>query len=103
MMSLAAVARMAVVIAAVAQGLPASSVQAQTLDKDGRCRGPDGQYATAAACKGAGPAPAVVSVYRLDSQGKCRDAKGRMAKVEKCGGVENAPAKAAAAAQKQKP
>jgi len=93
----------ALAVAAAAQSLPAPNVHGQTLDKDGRCRGPDGQYATASTCKGAGPAPAVSSVYRLDSQGKCRDAKGRMAKAEKCGGVENAPAKAAAAAEKQKP
>jgi hypothetical protein len=85
----------ALAVAAAAQGVPVASLQAQTPDKEGRCRGPDGLYATDAACKGAGPAPAVTSVYRLDAQGKCRDAKGRMAKAEKCGGVENAPAKAA--------
>jgi hypothetical protein len=90
-------------LAASAPSLPIPSAHAQTLDKDGRCQGPDGKYATAAACKGAGAAPAVSSAYRLDSQGKCRDAKGRMAKAEKCGGVENAPAKAAAAEDKQKP
>jgi len=93
----------ALAVAAAAQSLPTPSADAQTLDRDGRCRGPDGQFATAASCKGAGPAPAVSSVYRLDSKGKCHDAKGRMVKAEKCGGVENAPAKAAAAAQKQKP
>lgn len=90
-------------LAAAAQSAPVAGLHAQTLDRDGRCRGPDGKAATAAACKGAGAAPAVNSVYRLDSKGQCRDAKGRMAKAEKCGGVENAPAKAAEAQQKQKP
>jgi hypothetical protein len=90
-------------LAAAVQGAPVAGVHAQTLDKDGRCRGPDGKDATAAACKGAGPAPAVTSVYRLDSKGQCRDAKGRMAKAEKCGGVEDAPAKAAAEQQKKTP
>jgi hypothetical protein len=93
----------ALTLAAAGASQPTPGAHAQTLDKDGRCRGPDGQYATAAACKGAGPAPAVSSVYRLDARGKCHDAKGRMVKVEKCGGVENAPAKAAAASEKQKP
>jgi hypothetical protein len=91
----------ALVLAVAAEPLPTSSVHAQTLDQNGRCRGPDGLYATDSACKGAGPAPAVSSVYRLDSRGKCRDDKGRMAKAEKCGGAENAPARAAA--KKQKP
>ena len=90
-------------LAAAAQSVPVPSVHAQTADTEGRCRGPDGKDATASACKGAGPAPAVSSVYRLDSKGQCRDAKGRMVKAEKCGGVENAPAKAAEAQQKQKP
>jgi hypothetical protein len=85
----------ALAAAACAQSLPLASAHAQAVDKDGRCRGPDGLYATDAACKGAGPAPAVSSVYRLDSQGKCRDAKGRMAKAENCG--------AAPAAKKRKP
>jgi hypothetical protein len=93
----------ALAFAAAAQSVPLASAHAQTLDQGGRCRGPDGKFATASACKGAGAAPAVSSVYRLDSNGKCHDAKGRMAKAEKCGGVENAPAKAAAAAGKQKP
>jgi hypothetical protein len=93
----------ALAVAAAAQGVPAPGGQAQTADKDGRCRGPDGKFATASACKGAGPAPAVSSVYRLDAQGRCRDAKGKMVKAEKCGGVENAPAKAAAEAAKKAP
>ena len=93
----------ALTLAAGAQGVPAASLHAQTLDGDGRCRGPDGKFATAAACKGAGPAPAVSSLYRLDSKGQCRDAKGRMAKAEKCGGVEDAPAKAAAEQRKKTP
>jgi len=93
----------ALAVAAASEGLPITSAYAQALDKDSRCRGPDGLYATASACKGAGAAPAVSSVYRVDSQGKCRDAKGRMAKAEKCGDVDNAPAKAAPAARKQKP
>jgi hypothetical protein len=91
------------ILAALALAVTAPSAHAQTADKNGRCRGPDGKFATASACKGAGPAPAVISVYRLDSKGKCRDAKGRMAKAELCGGVENAPAKAAAAAAKKTP
>jgi hypothetical protein len=86
---------LAALVAAAPQGVPVANLHAQTPDKEGRCRGPDGLYATDPACKGAGPAPAVSSVYRLDAQGKCRDAKGRLAKAEKCG-VENAPAKAAA-------
>lgn len=95
--------RSMLILAALAWAAAAPGLHAQTLDKGGRCRGPDGKFATASACKGAGPAPAVSSLYRLDAQGHCRDAKGRMAKAEKCGGVENAPAKAAAAAEKQKP
>jgi hypothetical protein len=102
-MILTALAPMAVVTAAAAQSPPTPAAHAQALEKEGRCRGPDGQYAVDAACKGAGAAPAVNSVYRLDAQGKCRDDKGRMAKAEKCGGDENAPAKAAAATEKQKP
>ena len=87
------------ILAALSLAAAAPSVHAQSVDKNGRCRGPDGKFATDASCKGAGPAPAVTSVYRLDSQGRCHDAKGKMAKAEKCGGVENAPAKAAAAAK----
>jgi hypothetical protein len=90
-------------LAAVAQSVPVAGLHAQTTDKDDRCRGPDGKDATAAACKGAGPAPAVISLYRLDSKGQCRDAKGRLVKAEKCGGVEDAPAKAAAAQAKKTP
>jgi hypothetical protein len=90
-------------LAALTLAAAAPAAHAQTADKDGRCLGPDGQFATSPACKGAGPAPAVISVYRLDSSGKCRDAKGRMVKAEKCGGVENAPAKAAAAKEKKAP
>jgi hypothetical protein len=91
------------ILATLAFATAVPSAHAQSLDKNGRCRGPDGKFATASACKGAGPAPAVSSVYRLDANGKCRDAKGKMAKAEKCGGVENAPAKAAAAHAQQKP
>ena len=91
---------LALALAVAAQSLPAPSVHAQTLDKDGRCRGPDGLYATDSACKGAGPAPAASSVYRLDSHGQCRDAKGRMAKAEKCGDARSA---ATGAAARQKP
>jgi hypothetical protein len=90
-------------LAALTLAAAVPAAHAQTAGTDGRCRGPDGQFATSAACKGAGPAPAVISVYRLDSSGKCRDAKGRMAKAEKCGGVENAPAKAAAEKEKKAP
>jgi hypothetical protein len=93
----------ALAVAAAAQTVPTPGVHAQALDDNGRCRGPDGKFATASACKGAGPAPAVSSVYRLDAQGRCRDTKGKMVKAEKCGSVENAPAKAAAAQEKQKP
>lgn len=95
--------RLTMILAALAMAAPAPTVLAQTAGKAGECRGPDGKFATAAACKGAGPAPAVSSVYRLDAQGRCRDSKGRIAKAEKCGGVEDAPAKAAAAAAKKQP
>jgi hypothetical protein len=94
---------MMIILAALALTAAVPSAYAQTVDKDGRCRGPDGKFATASVCKGAGPAPAVSSVYRLDASGKCRDAKGKMAKAELCGGVENAPAKAAAAQEKKTP
>lgn len=75
------------ILAALAFTAAAPAIHAQSLDKSGHCRGPDGKFATASACKGAGAAPAVKSVYRLDAKGRCRDAKGRMAKAEKCGGV----------------
>jgi hypothetical protein len=91
------------ILAALAFTATVPHANAQTVDNGGPCRGPDGQFSTDAACKGAGPAPAVISVYRLDSSGKCRDAKGRIAKAEKCGGVEDAPAKAAAAQHKKTP
>jgi hypothetical protein len=91
------------ILAALTLAAAIPSVHAQTVDQAGRCRGPDGKDSTAAACKGAGPAPAVASIYRLDAQGRCHDSKGRMVKAEKCGGVENAPAKAAAAQAKKTP
>jgi hypothetical protein len=95
------------ILAALAFATAVPNVHAQPVEKNGGCQGPDGKFATASACKGAGPAPAVSSVYRLDSKGKCRDAKGKMVKADKCGGAENAPAKApakaAAAHDQQKP
>jgi hypothetical protein len=86
---------------AALQGAP--GVHAQTADQNGRCRGPDGKFATASACKGAGPAPAAKSVYRLDSKGRCRDDKGRMAKADKCAVVDGGPAPAAGPNEKPKP
>ena len=86
---------------AAAQG--AAAVHAQTADQNSRCRGPDGKFATASDCKGAGPAPAAKSVYRLDSKGLCRDDKGRMAKADKCAVAETAPAGAAGSPAKPKP
>jgi hypothetical protein len=67
-----------------------TTASAQGLDKAGKCRGPDGKFAAASSCKGAGPAPAVASSYKLDAKGKCHDAKGKFAKKEMCVG---APAK----------
>lgn len=75
----------------------------QTTDKNSPCQGPDGKFATAAACKGAGPAPAASSVYRLDAKGRCRDDKGKTARAELCGAEANAPTKAGAAASKKAP
>jgi hypothetical protein len=90
------------ILAALAFATAVPSVHAQPADKNGRCEGPDGKFATSPACKGAGPAPAVSSVYRLDSKGRCRDAKGKMAKADKCG-ADNAPARAAPAHEQPKP
>jgi len=88
------------ILAALAFATAVPGVHAQTPDKNApaksRCQGPDGKFATASACKGAGPAPAASSVYRLDSKGKCRDAKGRMAKADKCAAADTAPAGSAA-------
>ena len=87
--------RPTMILAVFALATAVPSAHAQTVDKDGRCRGPDGKFATTSACKGAGAAPAVSSVYRLDAQGRCRDAKGKMVKAENCG-VDAATAKASA-------
>jgi hypothetical protein len=94
----------ALAVAAAAQTVPAPGVRAQspTPDQTGPCRGPDGKFATAPACKGAGPAPAVNSVYRLDAKGRCRDDKGKMAKAEMCGVADDARARPGAQ-EKPKP
>jgi hypothetical protein len=90
------------ILAALATVAAAPSVHAQPLDRNNQCQGPDGKFATAPECKGAGPAPAVSSVYRLDAKGRCRDAKGKMVKAELCGGAEAASAKSGAAAASKK-
>jgi len=63
------------ILAALATAAAASSVCAQTPDRNSQCQGPDGKFATAAECKGAGPAPAVTSVYRLDAKGRPTEQK----------------------------
>ncbi len=85
--------RTILIFAAVAM-LASLSTQAsaQTLDKNGRCRGPDGKFSTDASCKGAGPATTAAAPadpkapYKLDAKGKCHDAKGKMAAKAKCAG-----------------
>lgn len=67
--------------AALVLGL-AAGAQAQTLDKKGKCHGPDGKFAKMEVCKAAAPAPQ-----------HCRDAKTK--KFAKCGApnAEPVPAK----------
>jgi hypothetical protein len=83
----------------------APTVQAQTLDKNGKCHDASGKFAKADVCKGvkgtttaaaetakrapaatvaAAPAAAAKGDYKLDAKGKCRDAKGKMAKKTLC-------------------
>jgi hypothetical protein len=63
-----------------------TTASAQSADKGGKCSGPDGKDATAASCKGAGPAPAVAPGYKLDAKGNCYDAKGKSADKKMCVG-----------------
>jgi hypothetical protein len=85
------------ILAALALLAAAPSVHAQTVDKNGRCHGPDGKFAKMEVCKGVkGAAAAAGSTtkpaaaadlngpYKLDAKGKCHDAKGKMAAKAKC-------------------
>lgn len=72
-----------VTIAAVI-ALAAGSASAQTLDKNGKCHGPDGRFASIEVCKGATAAAPGAGPYKLDAKGNCHDAKGRMAKKTMC-------------------
>jgi hypothetical protein len=86
----------ALTLAVAAQSLPATSVHAQTLDKNGRCHDASGKFAKADLCKNSkGTTTAGASVtrapvadpkgpYTLDAKGKCHDAKGKMAAKAKC-------------------
>jgi len=87
---------------AMATATVVPSVQAQTIDKNGRCHDSAGKFAKADVCKGSkatttaaadttkrAPAAAVAAVdpkapYKLDAKGKCHDAKGKMAAKAKC-------------------
>ncbi len=102
-----------IISAAFALAFAASGVQAQKMDKNGRCHAASGEFAKADVCAGvtgsntppvgtegtapskgpamAGPsmkgssfAPAA-SEYKLDAKGKCHDAKGKMARKALCG------------------
>ena len=91
---------MMILVALVMTTAAAPSVQAQTLDKNGRCHDAAGKFAKADVCKGvkatttaaAAPAtraPAAAAVdpkgpYKLDAKGKCHDVKGKMAAKAKC-------------------
>jgi len=94
--------RFMMILAALAvTTVAAPSVQAQTLDKNGRCHDAAGKFAKADVCKGAKAtttaaasaptrAPAAAAAvdpkgpYKLDAKGKCHDAKGKMAAKAKC-------------------
>ena len=106
--------RPVMILAALAMiAVAAPTVQAQTLDKNGKCHDASGKFAKADVCKGvkgttaaaadtakrapaAAPAAAAVAAptktaavdpkgpYKLDAKGKCRDAKGKMATKAKC-------------------
>ncbi|MGZ3272194.1 MAG: hypothetical protein ACXU82_06300 [Caulobacteraceae bacterium] len=80
---------------AMATATVAPSVQAQTLDKNGRCHDAAGKFAKAEVCKGSkGTTTAAAGVtrapadpngpYKLDAKGKCHDVKGKMAAKAKC-------------------
>jgi len=81
---------------AVAVSFPATSVSAQTLDKNGRCHDSSGKFAKADVCKNSkGTTTAAAGAvtrssvdpkgpYTLDAKGKCHDAKGKMAAKAKC-------------------
>ena len=66
--------------------LAATAANAQKIDANGKCHGPDGKFAKMEVCKGAAPTAT-----------KCRDMKTK--KFAKCGtaGTEPVPAKGAAA------
>jgi hypothetical protein len=90
------------ILAALAMMAFAPTVQAQTLDKNGRCHDAAGKFAKADVCKGSkatttaaatatqrAPAAAVATAdpkapYKLDAKGKCHDNKGKMAAKAKC-------------------
>jgi hypothetical protein len=90
------------ILAVLALAAAAPSVQAQTVDKNGRCHDAAGKFAKADVCKGAkstttaaaetatrAPAAATAAAdakgpYKLDAKGKCHDAKGKMAAKAKC-------------------
>jgi hypothetical protein len=98
--------RPVLILAALAMLAAAPTVQAQTLDKNGRCHDAAGKFAKADVCKGAKgitaaaakgdakadakAAPAKVAAadpngpYKKDAKGKCHDVKGKLAKAEKC-------------------
>ncbi len=96
--------RSILMFAALALALAAPSVQAQTVDKNGRCHDAAGKFAKADVCKGskattgaaaetatrapasaaATPASDPKAPYKLDAKGKCHDAKGKMAAKAKC-------------------
>ena len=93
--------RPVMILAALAMlAAAAPSVQAQTIDKNGRCHDAAGKFAKADVCKGAkgitaaaakpdakvaAAAPAAAAhTYKLDAKGKCRDEKGKMAKKTSC-------------------
>jgi hypothetical protein len=91
---------MMILVALAMTTAAAPTVQAQTLDKNGKCHDASGKFAKADVCKGvkatttasaAAPtrAPAAAAVdpkapYKLDAKGKCHDAKGKMAAKSKC-------------------
>ena len=92
--------------AALSLGLAAqTSVQAQTLDKNGRCHDAAGKFAKADVCKGAKAGAATpaaaetatkaskkeaakaaepAAVYKADAKGNCHDAKGKLVKKTLC-------------------
>ena len=85
------------ILAALSILAVAPSVQAQTLDKNGRCHDSAGKFAKAEVCKGVkgtttaaagevtrAPVADANGPYKLDAKGNCHDAKGKMAAKAKC-------------------